>query len=77
MPDACTPSDAGRVYPEVSKIRDVSLNVAVAVGKVAIQSGMSKLYGPEHALHLRQIIGSKMYYPAYVPLVPRAGMHDN
>ena len=38
-------SDAGRVFPQVSKIRDVSLNVAVAIGKVAVEAGMSKTYG--------------------------------
>jgi len=59
----------GRVYPEVNKIRDVSLEVAHAVAQVAIKSNLSKKLSDKDLPNLRRLIASKMYNPLYVPLV--------
>ncbi|EKX44307.1 hypothetical protein GUITHDRAFT_95097 [Guillardia theta CCMP2712] len=63
---------AGRVYPHVNDIRHVSLNVAVAVGKKGIESGLSKAYDSTDIPHLEEILSSKMYNPTYVPLIKNA-----
>jgi malate dehydrogenase (oxaloacetate-decarboxylating)(NADP+) len=61
----------GRVYPKVSDIREVSVNVAVAVCKKGIEQGYSKLCSVSDIPTLRDRIVKKMYHPHYVPLVER------
>jgi len=61
----------GRVYPHVNQIRRVSLEVATAVAKAAIDEGMSRVFTEKDIPNLETLIADKMYTPAYVPLVQR------
>ena len=56
----------GKVFPPVSNIRDVSLEVAVAVSRTAMHDGLTSLAPPGD---LKSYIRSKMYRPEYRPLV--------
>ena len=57
-------SDAGRVYPQVSKIRDVSLDVATAVAAAALARGDALLEDPPPtAAGLRAHCAAEMYDP--------------
>jgi len=58
--------EQGRIYPPISKIRDVSLAIAVAVARVAHESGLAAEPLPED---LPGAIRAKMYRPEYVSLV--------
>ena len=60
---------AGRVYPQVNNIRMVSLNVAHAVARVAIESNLSRNMSKRDLGDLKKRISDKMYNPLYVPLV--------
>jgi len=61
----------GKVFPHISKIREVSRQVAVAVIEEAVRDGLAtKLKGQD--LHdLNEFVMSKMYDPVYVPLVEK------
>jgi len=61
----------GRVYPHVKEIRRVSLEVATAVAKAAIEENKSRVFSEAHIPTLADLIADKMYTPAYVPLVQR------
>jgi malate dehydrogenase (oxaloacetate-decarboxylating)(NADP+) len=52
----------GRIYPSLSRIREVSVNIAMAVAKVAFARGLTAM--PEPADLLGRI-KSKMYDPTY------------
>jgi malate dehydrogenase (oxaloacetate-decarboxylating)(NADP+) len=52
----------GRIYPSLSRIREVSVNIALAVAKVAFARGLTAM--PEPA-DLHGHIKSKMYDPTY------------
>ncbi len=52
----------GRIYPSLSRIREVSVNIALAVAKVAFASGLTVLPKPPD---LPGLIKSKMYDPTY------------
>jgi malate dehydrogenase (oxaloacetate-decarboxylating)(NADP+) len=52
----------GRIYPSLSRIREVSVNIALAVAKVAFARGLTALPKPADLLGL---IKSKMYDPTY------------
>ena len=52
----------GRVYPSLTKIREVSLQIAVEVAKVAHESGLARCARPEN---LEDDIRSRMFVPAY------------
>jgi malate dehydrogenase (oxaloacetate-decarboxylating)(NADP+) len=69
--ESLTPEDraAGRVYPQVNNIRMVSLNVAHAVARVAIESNLSRNMSKRDLGDLKKRISDKMYNPLYVPLV--------
>mmetsp|Transcript_13257 Transcript_13257/g.32399 ORF Transcript_13257/g.32399 Transcript_13257/m.32399 type:complete len:619 (-) Transcript_13257:1823-3679(-) len=62
----------GRVYPQVKDIRSVSLQVAVAVAKRAIEDGYSRAYSKKDINELSDLLSKRMYSPYYVPLVERA-----
>jgi malate dehydrogenase (oxaloacetate-decarboxylating)(NADP+) len=53
----------GRIYPSLSRIREVSVNIALAVAKVAFARGLTAM--PEPA-DLHGHIKSKMYDPTYL-----------
>ncbi|KAJ3261207.1 hypothetical protein HK103_006516 [Boothiomyces macroporosus] len=55
----------GMIYPEIDRIRECSLEIAVAVIKTAVQEGVGKM--PE-TTDLRAWVESKMYDPFYSKL---------
>jgi malate dehydrogenase (oxaloacetate-decarboxylating)(NADP+) len=57
---------AGRIYPVLNRIRDVSAAIATAVARVAYDQGLA--LAPEPA-DLAQAVRDFMYEPAYEPLV--------
>jgi malate dehydrogenase (oxaloacetate-decarboxylating)(NADP+) len=59
----------GKLFPPLSKIRDVSHCIAVAVVKEAIRAGLATKVRPQDQDNLESWIAMKMYYPEYVPLV--------
>jgi malate dehydrogenase (oxaloacetate-decarboxylating)(NADP+) len=63
-----TPDDLaqGRIFPTLSRIREVSLAIGVAVAEIAYRDGLAT--GTEPA-DLEQAIRDFMYEPAYSPLV--------
>lgn len=67
--------EAGRVYPNMHKIRDISLNVALETMKAAAEEGhlhndiaMRELSKGDE--YLRRYIHKHMYWPAYTNLQP-------
>jgi len=65
---------AGRVFPDINRIRDVSLTVALALVRRAHAEGLTtvKRFGytnPEDPAELADWLFWKMYDPVYVPLV--------
>jgi malate dehydrogenase (oxaloacetate-decarboxylating)(NADP+) len=52
----------GRVYPDLKRIREVSLEIAVAVAEVAFKHGLTRIPRPAD---LRTHIQSAMFDPAY------------
>ncbi len=55
---------AGRLYPDLGIIREISAQIAAAVCKVAFQQGIAGIERPDD---LRGFIKARMYYPCYVP----------
>jgi malate dehydrogenase (oxaloacetate-decarboxylating)(NADP+) len=55
--------EQGRVYPRLTKIRDVSLQIAVAVAELAYERGLATKERPE--VPLEDYIRSRMYDPEY------------
>jgi malate dehydrogenase (oxaloacetate-decarboxylating)(NADP+) len=52
----------GRIYPSLSRVREVSVNIALAVAKVAFARGLTAMPKPPDLLgHIR----AKMYDPTY------------
>ena len=69
---SCTQVAEGRTFPNISRIRDVSHAVACAVIEEAqAESLTTKLPAQLTAEQISLLVASKMYYPQYVPLVPR------
>ena len=73
---ACTNSmteaeiQEGRTFPNVLRIREVSRNVAVAVIKEGLRSGLTTKIGPkELSVGIEALVERKMYWPTYVPLI--------
>jgi malate dehydrogenase (oxaloacetate-decarboxylating)(NADP+) len=56
----------GRVYPALSQIRDVSLEIAIAVATEAYDQGLARSTPPHD---LRTAVQESMFEPAYVPYV--------
>lgn len=56
----------GRIYPELSRIRQVSLAIAQAVATIAYRDGLATEPEPDD---LEQHIRDFMYEPAYSPLI--------
>jgi malate dehydrogenase (oxaloacetate-decarboxylating)(NADP+) len=61
----------GQVFPHISKIREVSHRIAVAVVKEAMAHGLATKVSPEDAQDLEGFVARKMYFPEYVPLVEK------
>jgi len=61
----------GKVFPHISKIRDVSRNVAVAVIKQAMEEGQVTKMMDKNINDLNEYVHKKMYDPVYVPLVEK------
>jgi len=63
----------GRTFPQIKRIRSVSLEVAVAVISTALENDMCiKLERDDYMGNteaIRQYVARKMYYPSYVPLL--------
>jgi len=60
---------AGKVFPHISSIRDVSHRVAVAVVEEAIREGQASKLTEKDKEDLGAFVSKKMYDPVYVPLV--------
>ena len=52
----------GRIFPALSRIRDISLAIGVAVAEVAFAEGLARIPRPAD---LRAIVKSKMWQPEY------------
>ena len=66
--------DTGMVFPDISRIREVSLNVGVNVIIAAVEEGLAKdenFKNAENEKDVREMLLKKMYDPVYVPLVWR------
>ncbi len=55
---------AGRLYPDLGIIREISAQIAAAVCDVAFEQGIAGIDRPDD---LRGFIKARMYYPRYVP----------
>ena len=54
--------DQGTLYPPLSEIRDISLNIAVAVAEKAYEAGLAQSEKPQDLVsHIREM----MYAPDY------------
>ena len=61
----------GKVFPNLSTIRDVSKKVAVAVIEEAVRTGQSSKLSEKELGDLDAFVQSKMYDPIYVPLIEK------
>jgi len=52
----------GRVYPSLKKIREVSLSIATAVAREALDEGLAQIESPAN---LRELVRQSMYEPTY------------
>jgi malate dehydrogenase (oxaloacetate-decarboxylating)(NADP+) len=61
---------AGRVFPEISSIRDVAWKVATAIIEEGIRENLTTKI-KKHHIHegIANFVKRKMYYPVYVPLL--------
>ena len=58
---------AGTVYPDLGKIRQISLAIATAVCRLAYKDGLAQVPEPED---IRAYVRDCMYHPEYIPFVP-------
>ena len=61
----------GKVFPNLSTIRDVSKKVAIAVINEAIRTGQASKLSKKELRDLDAFVQSKMYDPIYVPLIEK------
>lgn len=57
---------AGRVYPSLTRIREVSTKIAVAVGEIAYKEGLTTLPRPTD---MAAYVKERMFVPEYEPFV--------
>jgi malic enzyme len=57
---------AGRIYPPLSKIRDISAVIAARVMETAIREGLAQFEPPQR--DLLDYVKKTMYYPQYLPI---------
>jgi malate dehydrogenase (oxaloacetate-decarboxylating)(NADP+) len=55
---------AGRLYPELCEIREISANIAEAVAEVAFSQGLAGIPRPDD---LPGFIRARQFYPRYLP----------
>lgn len=60
---------AGRVYPDIAKIREVSKQIAIEVCKEAFASNLATIHPPKNERELEYLVENAMYIPEYAPLV--------
>lgn len=63
----------GRIYPSLTRIRDVSEHIAKAVASVAFTTGLTPISEPPD---LQGLIRSKIYDPSYVEIIPHHSKAD-
>jgi len=61
----------GRVFPPITKIRDVSHCVAVSVVKEALEEDQATKLTPRDTKDIDGFVWGKMYDPLYVPLIEK------
>ena len=61
----------GKVFPNLSTIRDVSKKVAIAVIEEAIRTGQASKLSQKDIADLDSFVSKKMYDPIYVPLIEK------
>lgn len=61
----------GKVFPNLTTIRDVSKKVAIAVIEEAIRTGQASKLKEKDLADLDAFVASKMYDPIYVPLIEK------
>jgi len=61
----------GKVFPNLSTIRDVSKKVAIAVIEEAIRTGQASKLSQRDIADLDSFVSKKMYDPIYVPLIEK------
>jgi malate dehydrogenase (oxaloacetate-decarboxylating) len=68
--------ERGTLFPAIDKLNEVSLQVAFAVGEVAIREGVSRLcvfssFQPNNDIdRLKELISKMRWRPTYLPLIP-------
>lgn len=55
----------GRVYPNLNRIQEVSLGIAVDVGKYALEKNLCHLHPAPKSEDIEALIKSQVYDPAY------------
>jgi malate dehydrogenase (oxaloacetate-decarboxylating)(NADP+) len=55
-------SDMGLIYPPISKIREVSANIAIATTEHIFDTGYARVERPDN---IEEFVREKMYYPEY------------
>jgi len=58
--------DVGRIYPSLTRIREVSAHIAVSVAEVAFQDGLAGIARPPD---LQELVASTMWAPRYASYV--------
>ena len=58
--------ESGRLYPPLNTIRQISLNIAVAVAELAFDEGLAGIQRPENLAGFIQAQMFEPQYPAYV-----------
>jgi malate dehydrogenase (oxaloacetate-decarboxylating)(NADP+) len=57
----------GRLYPDLTLIREISTEIAAAVGEVAFEEGLTDMKRPDN---LASFVRERMFHPHYVPYEP-------
>lgn len=60
--------EKGMLYPDISRIRDISKEVSLAVAKAAFQEGLAQIKEPGD---LENFIESNRYNPEYAPIITK------
>ena len=64
--------DEGRLFPNFNRIRTVSANVATSIIEEGLAKGLcTTIKNQLNRDDIHEIVTDNMYYPNYVPLIPR------
>ena len=58
--------ESGRLYPPLDTIRQISLDIAVAVAELAFEEGLARIQQPENIAAFVQAQMFEPHYPSYV-----------